>query len=185
MARQLTIKPARLDRTLTRSDGVTGVQVNVGEPKAVRLNGSTLPSAHLICAFTPSATTITINFNGADTLAISGGTARISSAVGAGIANDTPFHVRLWARRKPGTTGAIVAQTITLKGGSSGANTLGSIRVAAAAAGADPVCDFLDLPCVASGNTNHTFDSTDKVTITVTAADTDLEIVYEAYGTAE
>lgn len=181
MARtNLTVSPARIERQLSRSDGISSVDFpGLGAPRRLHDTGFT---GHLVCAFTPTGASVTLAFDGTDALAITGGTARVTSVVGQGLDAALPFHVRLWARRKPGTTGAIIAQTITLKGGASAANTLGKIFVEAAAAGAHPVCDFLDIPRYAAGDSQHTWDSTDTVVITCTGADTDLEIVYEAYG---
>lgn len=180
----IKIAPPHLAGLITRSDGVTpvGFLEAMGTPLPL---SSTALTGHLLCAYSPTGTTASINFTSgvADNVSISGGTARVKSAVGTGLDNTAAFIVGLFARRKPGSTGAITAQTLTLKGGSGAANTLGKVYVAAAAAGAEPVSDFLYLPRFAQpGDSLHTWSATDPVVITNTAADTDLEIVYGAIG---
>lgn len=134
------------------------------------------PSA-LYVAFTPSDTTVTINPTGENAITFTNATGReylctTNPIVGA-------YFLFAKARRKPGSTGAIVAQTVTI---SLNSVTVGVFNVAAATAGSDPVSGFVSsfFPGVA-GDTR--FDlQTYNLTVGVTAADSDLEIEITLIG---
>lgn len=129
-------------------------------------------------AFTPSSTSVTINPTATDAITFTNGSAREFIAIGATSLTAAKFFV-LGARRKPGTTGAIAAQTIAFVINSV---TLATIKVSAAAAGADPAvgCAILCTPDDAA-DSRFSVASQD-ITVNVTAADTDLEIFFLMIG---
>lgn len=172
-----SIAPAVLASNLFEFDGVTGFALNLGSPAPVHLP---VVNAVLAAAFTPTATTGTLSNN--DELFIGTGLTYRSAKVvsGNGIDTSKPFHVRAFARRKPGTTGAIVANLVQLKCGSPLVE-LGRFNVLAAAAGEDPVSGFIDLPMVA-GDTRWELADEEEVAFAITTVDTDLEICFAAYG---
>lgn len=90
-------------------------------------------------------------------------------------------YLRVFARRKPGTAGAIVAQTISVYKTSAGGTLLGTITVGAAAAGAEPVSDIFEKEFRNIGIT-PIGTGANPLFFTCTAADTDLEVVVLALG---
>lgn len=140
-------------------------------------------TACMSTAFTPSGTTVTMSFYYDDTvpaLVFSGATPRISFA--AGVAFAAIRHYRVWGRRKPGSTGSIAAQTVKLQSWDGSAYVeVARIGISAAAAGAEPVSDYLDVPKHA-GDSRFYFDAAHPFKFIFDSADSDLEIVFEAEG---
>lgn len=172
----LLASPSAFDRSLLDADGVTGLQLNNGTPRPVNIDTIT---ALLAISGTPTGTTGTFGLEDG-IVSSSNFTRRADKGVGAGFDTALPFHVRAWARRKPGTTGAIVAQTVILKNQAASVE-LARFEVLAAAAGEEPVSGWIDKPFPA-GDTRWTLGNTETLAFAVTAVDTDLEIVLEIYG---
>lgn len=169
--------PAQLQRDLVAEDGVSRIHLTMGDPVPVLSS----PVGHLGLSLTPTATTVFIGIDGP--VSVTGASVRLSSQVGLAAPGYADVrHIRVWARRKPGTTGALAAQIIQFgKGdGVTLEAEIGRINVLAAAAGEDPVADFFDLPCV-GGHANFAIGTSDGFQIDLTAVDTDLEIVMELH----
>lgn len=132
------------------------------------------------CALTPSGTSVTVNPTGTDAITFTNATVTEPFiAIGSTAFAAAKFFI-LGARRKPGTTGAIAAQTIAFVINSV---TLATIKVAAAAAGADPEVGYAIL-CTPDSAADTRFSiASQDITINVTAADTDLEIFFLMIGT--
>lgn len=186
MSNTITIQPARLDRTLYGPDGVITYGPALGAPATLNFTDC---NAWLAVAFTPSGTTVTLYHPGGVGILVAGSvtftnaTARINGAGGAGLTK-TKF-LRCWARRKPGSTGAITAQKVILKSWDGAALTeIGRLFVGAVGAGtSEPVSDIVDIP----RNTEDpliTFPSAHPFTVVFESADTNLELVMEAHGKA-
>ena len=178
MSNTLHFAPASLRCQLTAEDGVTGLVTATGEPPGILHTGIT---RHLRTAFTPTATTVLLCYEGGYTF--TGATARGIASTGADIESAKLRHLRLWARRKPGTTGTIAASTIAF-GASDGVEMtqMGLIKVAAAASGEEPVSDVFDMS-FGNGHLNFTMSSSEPFMLQLSAVDPDLELVLEAYGT--
>ncbi len=158
--------------------GASLLSLQTGTPPAVISESLT---ACFSTAFTPSGTTVTMYYD-ANGLVFTGATARINAPFGADFA--AIRHFRAFARRKPGTTGSISAQTVKVQGWNGSAyEELARFNVSAAAAGAEPVSDYLDLPKHA-GDTRYYFGSAHPLKFIVDSADSDLEIVCDAFGLA-
>lgn len=252
----LTVAPSPIPSRDYRVGGVEGLPVQL---ENWNLAPHIFPNinAWLFAAFSPDGVTLSANgfFGGANLLTIEDVTVRLAKCEGDGI-GDIRF-LRLQARRKPGSTGAISAQTVRLKcspqiavvctnatelftavnhglvddqivqvgasvlptgvtaatdyivrdatkntfkltatlGGAAvnittdgtgvyilpGLVEIGRIKVAAAAADADPVCDWLDL-VFSAGNPVWTDQSTAPFTFVFEVSDTDLEVGLEVTG---
>jgi len=156
--------------------GATAVAFQTGTPPPVISEGLT---ACFSTAFTPSGTTVTMYYS-EPAMVFTGAAARINAAFGATFA--AIRHISVWARRKPGTTGSIAAQTVKLQGWNGSAyEEVARINVSAAAAGAEPVSDYLSLPKHA-GDTRYYFGSAHPFKFIVDSADPDLELACDAYG---
>lgn len=131
-------------------------------------------------AFTPTATTCNVQFDNSDVVAITGGTAREFTSISNPAGDIEGVNLfRASARRKPGTTGAIVAQTVVI---TVNAVEVGRFNVNAADAGADPVCGYVEIfNTTATGDTRFNLN-TYAISFGITAADSDLEIFFEAVG---
>lgn len=175
MSRTASYRPGVLKTDVTLANGGTRVlPPNVNLPALDWTNCSCMVGG----CFTPSDTTVTINPTGTDAISITNGTFREYVAIGSTALAAAKFMV-LGARRKPGTTGTISAQTITFAINSV---TLATIKVAAAAASADPGVGYniLAIPDEAS---DTRFDiTTNNIVIGCTAADSDLEIFFLIIG---
>lgn len=91
----------------------------------------------------------------------------------------------LGARRKPGTTGAIAAQSILVEGWDSvGYEKIGHIEVSAVAADdeADPESDFIFIPRHNGDTHLGVDDASHPIKFSFDAADTDLEIFLKIWG---
>lgn len=143
----------------------------------IPINGG--PACSLYCAFTPSASTVSINETGENAITFTGATAReyVSSAFG----SITEGHFfAATAQRKPGSTGDIAAQTVVVYQEVGGTDDeLGRFNVEAALAGANPVCGFFVCANVVG---EERIGITD-ITITCTS-DADLEIQLWIIGVA-
>lgn len=174
----LLFSPGALTGKITLADGVTEVNPlqSMGLPRGVSLEADW----HMALAFTPTSTTVTFHndTSGEGLYSITGGTVRLASTRGSeDVAADKLKHLRVFARRKPGTTGAMVAQTVVFGGSSSGAMAeIGRLDVLANSGTGEPDSGFFDQAFVA-GHTRFTANSTNPFRITVTAVDTDLELV--------
>ena len=140
----------------------------------------TADGAVLAVAFTPSGTTSTVSQSDADAVSVTNGTAReftcIQNAAGS---IEGAFLFRASARRKPGTTGAIVAQNVVIS-----VNTveIGRFPVLAANANEDPVVGYVEFFCpTATGDTRVNL-ALNALSFAITAVDTDLEIFFEVVG---
>ena len=174
---QLRVQPAVLASVLYLADGYTTVSRGAGDPAPVEFDDLT---AHLILAFTPNATTVTIAYDAGAAILTNVGSLRVENCQGAEFV--TIRHFRAWARRKPGTSGAITAQVIAFKGWNGSAlEEVARINIKAETAGADPECDFVELTKVA-GDSRFYFQADHPFNVVFATADTDLEVVIEAYG---
>ncbi len=169
---------SRLQRSLLADDGVTRLSLTMGEPPVI----STEPDGHLALALTPTATTVFIAVDGP--VDVTGASVRLTSQVGlTAPAYADLRHLRVWARRKPDTSGAIAVQVIKFgKGdGTTLGDEIGRISVLAEAAGTtDPVSDVFDQTFVA-GHVNFALGTSDGFQIDLSSIDTDLEIVIEMH----
>lgn len=89
--------------------------------------------------------------------------------------------LRVFARRKLGSAGVIAAQTINIYKTSAGGTLLGTISVAGAAAGANPVSDVFEKRWEAIGVT-PILTAVNPLYFSCTAADADLEVCVLAIG---
>lgn len=140
--------------------------------KSVGTDGN--PAA-LYAAFTPSSTSVTINPTGENAITFTNATASEYLCTNDPIAAAHFFAAT--ARRKPGTTGAIAAQTVVITVNSV---EIGRFNVESAAASANPRVGFTSFFNVA-GDSRMTTDG-QNIAVAVTAADTDLEIILFAAG---
>ncbi len=176
----LDLTPPRIDRILYAPDGITQLAPSIGNPPAI----STTFDSMLAVALTPTGTTVTVAHAG-DTgtpgCTITGATARINYAGGAGIA-ETVF-LRLWARRKPGATGAITAQKCIIKSWDGAALAeVGRIYIGAVASGSDePSTDVA--PIIRNpADSLISFDAAHPLNLVLDSADPNLELALEAWG---
>lgn len=163
--------------------------LNFAPTAASRIEYVTGTPAPVICeditacfsvAFTPSGTTVTV-YHAAGGMVFTGAAARINAAYGAAMASIR--HLRAWARRKPGTTGAITAQKVILQGWNGSAyEELARLNVAAATSG-EPASDIVEITKIA-GDARFYFGSAHPFKFLPDSVDTDLEIVCEAEGLA-
>lgn len=180
----VTLQPPSFFRALTLRDNLTPVAPPSGAPAPLSF---TDVNAYLFTSFTPSGTTVTLAFSTSDApmpsrVEVTGATTRVNFCEGTALNTIRAFVA--YARRKPGTTGAIAAQTVKFQGWNGSAyEEVARLNVLAAAAGADPVSDFLYLP-KAAGDSRFYFAAAHPFKVLVDAADTALEIVVEAYGKA-
>ena len=174
MAAKNIVSPPSSQRELYGNDGITGVVLNNGRPAPFATEATFVFGL----TFTPTATSCTF---GPDSGALIFTNISIAAnvIVGTGLNDALPFHFRAYARRKPGTSGAIVAQTVIIKDGA-GSVELARFQVAAAAAGADPVSTWVDIPSI--GDSRWTLGDGEALTVTITAVDTDFQIIIEAIG---
>lgn len=175
--------------TVTRSRPVGSLNTTSGQATLNMINTYLPPyeiapatgvPCHVALAFTPTGTSITVNPTADDAITVTGGTAReYISLSGAIIAS--AHHFRAGARRKPGSTGAIVAQLVTFTINSI---ELGRFTVLAAAAGEDPVSGSFEMvsPTPDARYALFSGGASRDMTIAVTAVDSDLEIFFEMSG---
>jgi hypothetical protein len=180
----LHFSPGTLVRDIHLADGVTNIVPGTGNPRPVV---ATDADWHMTFALTPTSTAFTISKVETDEgmLTVTGATARLQSCAGLDPIGSTALrHLRVFARRKPGTTGSMAAQTITFGGtSSSGAtfNEMGRISVLANSGTGEPDADFHDKSYVA-GHASFSITETNPFKVNITAVDTDLELVIEIYG---
>lgn len=134
---------------------------------------SITPAAILAMAFTPTGTTVTINPTADDAITLTNAGPRESICIGAAAAT-TGRYFKAGARRKPGTTGAIVAQTVIFTVNSV---EIGRFTVKAAAAYADPESGYVEL-CSPAADARLDI-TTYNLTCAITTVDTDIEIFFE------
>jgi len=170
--------PGRLQRSLVAEDGITRIEIGAGEPPVSYSN----PDAHLLVALTPTATHVLFAIDGP--VDITGASVRFSSQVGLGTPSPSDLrHLRVWARRRPGTTGAIATQIIRFGKGDDTALAfeIGRISVLAEAAGTtDPIGDVFDQPYCA-GHPEWAIGTSLSFRIDLTEVDPDLELIIEMH----
>lgn len=172
----LTLYPGVYSRSLNTSDGSTGLTLNNGTPSPLTLSDA---SGVLALAFTPTATSGSFSVT-AGVLTATGATVRLKAVVNDGIDTSAPYTLRVFARRKPGTTAAIAAQLITIKD-STGTIKLAEVYLSSALANAEPVSDFIDVPR-ANGDTRWSLSTGQNLLFTVTSVDASVEVVVELVG---
>ncbi len=160
------------------AQGIASLDPSMGTPPA-RVTDASM-QWHCL-ALTPTAGTVKLTAPD-NILTITDGTIRVDSQDAIDPPNASNLrYLCVWARRKPGSTGAIAAQTIQF-GGSSVGNSIqemGRIHVAAAAAGEEPVSDVFCQQYL-SGHSLFTCSDTQEFYIIFSAgADTDIELVIE------
>lgn len=176
---KLVHQPGQLLRELYAKDTFTGMRPNMGEPPAVSHSGD----IHHVClALNPTGTLVTLELD-AGAFNYDNTNVRLQS-LSHTLAFAVIRHLRIWMRRKPGTTAAMVSQEITF-GGSDGTTMyeMGRLFMSAAAAGAEPVSDVYDQSFHA-GNDYFTIEAGTPFMIGGITEDAPLEIVVELYGTA-
>ena len=173
MPNTITVAPAviRAIEFVSSDSGAKVAPINTHIPPSA-LSGN----AALAAAFTPSGTSVTINPTGFNAVTFTNATAREFICMDGHLLAEG-LYFRASARRKPGTTGAIVAQTVVFTVNSV---EVGRFNVEAAAAGADPVCGAFELTNTVA---DTRFDiTTNNLVCGVTAADTDIEIFFLLFG---
>lgn len=181
----LLFSPGALTGKITLADGVTEVNPlqSMGLPRGVAVG----TDWHMAFALTPTSTTVTIAHmvdSGISGLyALTGATARLVSTSGADdVVAANLKHLRVFARRKPGTSGAMVAQSVIFGGTAAGSMAeIGRISVLANSGTGEPDSDFYDQSFV-NGHSRFTADETTPFRITITAVDTDLELVVAIFA---
>jgi len=159
----------------TATGGATVKRLDAYTPPFNPEEFSATLDAVLCVAFTPTSGSITIDPDGGAT--ITGGTVREYLSIrGESIAG--AHYFRAFARRKPGTTGAIVAQVVTF---TISAVEVGRFSYAAAAASTDPISGSIEMTMAAI---DGRFDVTsDNIEITMdVGADPDIEVFFEIAG---
>lgn len=178
MPNTITIQPHRFDRTLYGSDGVTKYVPGLGGPSSYQFTDA---DAWVSLALTGTGTTVTVG-HAYGSMSLTNADARINASGGT---NFTSARVlRVWARRKPGATGAIAAQKVVVKCWDGAALTeVGRIYVAAVAAGTEePICDPLDIIRSNTADSLINFLAAHPLNLIYDAVDSDLEVCLEAYG---
>jgi len=160
-------------RTYANTGGATieGINVYAGPWE------TTAATKVLEMAFTPTDVSVTVNPAGDDSVTMTNGTMRTQVCVG-GHTMAGAYYFRAGARRKPGTTGAIVAQAITFTINSV---QVGKFTVAAADASTDPICGSVEMVSPTL-DTRFNFGTPWDLIVAVTAADSDLEIFFTIVG---
>lgn len=160
--------------------GVNLLDPSLGQPPAQSFEAEM--QWHCL-AFTP--TTGTVELGGAGQMLVSGAALRSESQYA--VAEPTAAnlrHLRVWARRKPGTSNTIAAQVVRFGGTSSGSLVeMGRISIATAAAGEDPVSDVFDQAYL-NGHANFTATDDNPFFIVTGSTDPDVEIVVEIFAVA-
>lgn len=173
---QARFQPVVVAAQLYLTDGYTTVSRGAGDPSPLEWDDLT---AHLILALTPSATTVAISY-AEPSATVTNASVRVVNCQGAAFL--TVRYFRAWARRKPGSSGAITAQVIKFKGWNGAAmEEVGRINVAAETGGLEPDSDFLEMSKIA-GDTRFYFEAAHPFEIVFASSDADLEVVIEAYG---
>lgn len=127
-------------------------------------------------AIVPTGTSITVNPAGTDDVTVTNGTTTRRVCIG-GQSMAGAYVFRAFARRKSGSTGAIVAQVVTFTINSV---EVGRFTVAAADASVDPISGSIEL---VSPTLDTRFNlATYNLIIGVTASDADIEIVFTIVG---
>lgn len=182
MSNIITVQPARLERTLYGTDGVTQYSPALGAPANIEI--TTTANAWLAVAFTPSGTTVTLYHPGDDATfgaVFTNATARINGCGGINLKEVN--YLRCWARRKPGATGAITAQKIILKSWDGSALAeVGRLYVSAVAAGTDETVSDVCQIIRTDADPLLTFPSAHPFNVVFESADTNLEVCMEAHG---
>ena len=169
----ITCAPDSPTRAYYTTNGGTAITaVNIAIASVSRTDANSI----LSIAFTPTSTTVTVNPGGEDSVAITNGTIRECCCVN-GHNMASAYMLRASARRKPGTSDTIVAQTVVMTINSV---EVGRFNVLAAAGGADPVAGFCYV-FTPEADTRFALISHNLV-FTVTAADPDIEIYCEIVG---
>lgn len=157
----------------TRNGGTPITAIDVAIASVSRTDATSI----FAVAFVATNTTVTLNPQGEDSVAITNGTIRECCCVG-GQSMATAYMLRASARRKAGTTLAILAQTVVVT-----VNAVEVARYAVLAAGvsADPVCGYAYWFNPAADARLALVTPWDVV-FTVTAADASLEYFIEIVG---
>lgn len=176
----LDLTPARIDRILYAPDGITQLAPSIGSPPAL----ATTFDSMLAVALTATGTTVTIAHVGDIGIpgaTITGATARINYAGGSGLAEIV--FLQVWARRKPGATGAISAQKCLIKSWDGAALAeIGRIYIGAVASGSsEPSTDVA--PIIRNpADSLISFDIAHPLNLVLDSVDANLEICLEAWG---
>jgi len=140
------------------------------------LDFGTTPSSVISASFTPTATSITIAPTGPNSITFTGATPReYLSLNGESLA--AGFYFRASARRKPGTTGAVAQQEVIFTIDSV---EVGRFTVQGSDQSVDPICGSIEL-ADPNGDTRFNVTTAD-IEISVSSADSDLEIFFELVG---
>lgn len=172
----ITMAPASPTRSYYTKNGGTAITASDVAIASVTKSDAT---SILSVAFVATSTTVTINPGGEDSVAITNGTIRECCCVN-GHNMATGNVIIASARRKSGTTAAILAQTVVI---TINAVEVGRFTVLAAGISADPVCGFLQWFSPAA-DTRFALVTPYDVVVTVTAADPSLEYFIEIVGKA-
>lgn len=179
MSNTITVQPSRLEGNLYGADGVTRYSRGLGAPASYQFTDA---DAWVSLALTGTGTTVTAG-HAYGTMTLTAATARINASGGTEFTRAR--YLRVWARRKPGATGAIAAQKICVKCWDGSTLTeIGRIYVSAVAAGTEePICDPLDIIRSNTVDPLINFLAAHPLNLVYDAVDSDLEVCIEAYGT--
>lgn len=144
-------------------------------PAANKLIADDGAASAVYAAFTPSNTTVTINPTAENAITFTNATGREYLCTSNAMAG--AYFFAATARRKPGTTASMAAQTVIV---SVNSVEVGRFNVEAAAADATPRCGFVSFFNVSGDQRLET--AANSITVGVTAADPELEIVLWAVG---
>lgn len=177
MAFTLEVQRKEPQRTLKTGGLAPARPLNTYCPPFATNSEATPPSnAVLAVAFTQTNVSATIDPTADNAVTVTNGTAREFLCIG-GHAIVTATYFRASARRKPGSTGAIVANTVEFVIDSA---SVGKFDVLAAAAGVDPICGSVEM--VYPGG-DIRFDITAEIiSVTLAFVDADLEVFFEIIG---
>lgn len=169
-------RPAPRRTIITTSNGTTIRPLNAYCPPYNPDDGGFSPDTVLAVAFSPTDVAVTVTPTADYAVTVTNGTAREYIAIGAHTIA-AACYFRCFARRKPGSTGSIAAQDITITLDSV---TLGILHVNAAAAGVDPVTGSIEI-AHPSGDDRFNLAGFGLV-FTFASADADVEVFFELVG---
>lgn len=174
MPSAVSFRPGKLVDNILATAGATRVAL----PAFALLPYDWAPNCAIAAVFTPTGTSVTLNPTAADAITITNGTLREYVAVGATSMADAVCLIA-FARRKPGTTGTIASQVVTITINSV---AIGRFKVAATSGSEDPASGTLLLLSPSDNADDRITLGTNDLVVGVTAADPDLEIVFIALG---
>lgn len=176
----ISLEPPRYIGHLLAEDELTRVALTGNMHRLTRFTATDC-DAWVDVALTPSSTTVTIGPDGVSQATISGATARMNQFCGTDFAKAR--HLRVWARRKPGTSGAITAQKILVKcwNGSALAE-VARLYVGADSGAGEPATDIVDIQRRNTADSLINFLSAHPLNLVFDSADSDLEVVIQGAG---